>query len=59
MSIDDLLERAAEIKGELVAFAQGPRFARRMDVVLFEAADDDGFPDEGTAIHAMDSFMLQ
>lgn len=59
MSIDQLLERAAELKNELVAFAQGPRFARRMDVVLFEAADDDGFLDEGTAIHAMDSFMLQ
>jgi hypothetical protein len=59
MPIDDLLERAAELKGELVAFAQGPRFARRMDVALFEAADDDGFLDEGTAIYAMDRFMLQ
>lgn len=59
MSIDQLLERAAELKSELVAFAQGPRFARRMDVVLFEAADDEGFLDEGTAIHAMDYFMLQ
>jgi hypothetical protein len=42
-----------------VAFAQGPRFARRLDVVLFEAADDDGFLDEGTAILAMDYFTLQ
>jgi hypothetical protein len=59
MPIDDLLERAAELKRELVAFAQGPRFARRLDTVLFEAADDDGFLDEGTAILAMDYFMLQ
>jgi hypothetical protein len=59
MPIDDLLERAAELKGELVAFAQGPRFARRLDAVLFEAADDDGFLDEGTAILAMDYFLLQ
>ncbi|MFL6124003.1 hypothetical protein [Actinophytocola sp.] len=59
MSIDDLLERAAELKSELVAFGQGPRFARRLDTVLFEAADDDGFLDEGTAILAMDYFMLQ
>jgi hypothetical protein len=59
MPIEDLLERAAELKRELVAFAQGPRFARRLDGVLFEAADDDGFLDEGTAILAMDYFMLQ
>lgn len=59
MSTDQLLERAAELKGELVAFAQRPRFARRMDAALFEAADDDGFLDEGTAILAMDHFMLQ
>ena len=59
MSIDDLLERAAELKKELVAFGQGPRFARRLDAVLFEAADDDGFLDEGTAILAMDYFLLQ
>ena len=59
MSIDDLLERAAELKGELVAFAQGPRFARRLDAVLFEAAEDDGFLDEGTTIQVMDYFMLQ
>jgi hypothetical protein len=59
MSIDDLLERAAELKGELVAFGQGPRFARRLDAVLFEAADEDGFLDEGTAILAIDYFLLQ
>jgi hypothetical protein len=59
VSLDELLERAAELKGELVAFAQGPRFARRLDTALFEAADDDDFLDEGTAILAMDRFMLQ
>lgn len=59
MSIDDLLERAAELKRELVAFGQGPRFARRLDAVLFEVADEDGFLDEGTAILAMDYFLLQ
>jgi len=36
-----------------------PSFARRLDVVLFEAADDDGFLDEGAAIVAMDYFLLQ
>ncbi|MFL6122615.1 hypothetical protein [Actinophytocola sp.] len=59
ISIDDLLERAVELKSELVAFGQGPRFARRLDAVLYEAADDDGFLDEGTAILAMDYFLLQ
>ena len=59
MSVDDLLERAAELKKELVAFGQGPRFARRLDAMLFEAADEDGALDEGTAIQAMDSFILQ
>lgn len=59
MSIGDLLERAAELKKELVAFGRGPRFARRLDAVLFEAADDDGFLDEGTAILAIDYFLLQ
>jgi hypothetical protein len=59
VSIDDLLGRAAELKSELVAFGQGPRFARRLDAVLSEAADDDGFLDEGTAILAVDYFLLQ
>lgn len=34
VSIDALFGRAADLKGELVAFAQAPRFARRLDAVL-------------------------
>jgi hypothetical protein len=57
--IGGLLERAAELKGELLEFAHGPRFVRRLDAALFEAAADDGFLDEGTAILAIDRFVLQ
>jgi hypothetical protein len=59
LSIDDLLSRAADLKGELVAFAQGPRFARRLDAVLRETADRYGDLNEGTMILAIDYFALQ
>jgi hypothetical protein len=49
-SIGELLTRAADLKGELVAFAQSPRFARRLDTVLFEMADRYGYLDEGTGV---------
>jgi hypothetical protein len=58
-SIDELLARAADLKGELVAFAQSPRFARRLDTVLFDTADRYGYLDEGTAVLAVDQFALQ
>lgn len=58
-SIDDLLDRAADLKGELVEFAQGPRFARRLDALLFDAVDRQGYPDEATIVRTIDYFALQ
>jgi hypothetical protein len=58
-SIDSLIARAAELKGELVAFAQSPRFARRLDALLVDAADRRGHLDEATAVHTIDHFALQ
>jgi hypothetical protein len=57
--IDDLIDRAADLKGELVAFVQGPRFARRLEALLFDAVDHDGYVDEGRVVHAIDHFALQ
>jgi hypothetical protein len=59
-SMADLINRAADLKGELVAFAQGPRFARRLDALLFEAADSrGGYLNEATAVSVIDYFALQ
>ncbi|MFJ9760561.1 hypothetical protein [Streptomyces sp. NPDC101149] len=54
-----LVARSADLKGELVAFAQSPRFARPLDARLDEAADRLGFLDEATAIDTIDHFALQ
>ena len=58
-SIDDLIDRAADLKGELVAFAQSSRFARRLNALLVDAADRHGYLDEGTAVLTIDHFALQ
>ncbi|HEX5401398.1 MAG TPA: hypothetical protein VFX16_03755 [Pseudonocardiaceae bacterium] len=58
-SIEDLLDRAADLKGELVAFAQGTRFERRLRALLCEAADPLGYLDEAVAVRAIDHFALQ
>jgi hypothetical protein len=58
-SIDNLIARAADLKGELVAFAQSPRFARRLDALLVDAADRHGRLDEATAVQTIDHFALQ
>jgi hypothetical protein len=58
-SIDDLIDRAGDLKGELVTFAQSSRFARRLDALLFDAADHHGHLDEGTAVLTIDHFALQ
>ena len=58
-SIGDRIERAADLKGELVAFAQSSRFARRLDALLLNAADGHGRLDEGTAVLTIDRFALQ
>jgi hypothetical protein len=57
--IGDRIERAADLKGELVAFAQSSRFARRLDALLLNAADSHGRLDEGTAVLTIDRFALQ
>ncbi|MGW9030425.1 hypothetical protein ACWGQ5_41380 [Streptomyces sp. NPDC055722] len=54
-----LVARSGDLKSELVAFAQGPRFAQRLDARLDEAADRLGFLDEATAIDTIDHFVLQ
>jgi hypothetical protein len=58
-SIDDLITHAGDLKGELVAFAQGPRFARRLDALLLDATDSHGRLDEATAVPVIDHFALQ
>jgi hypothetical protein len=51
--------RSGDLKSELVAFAQSPRLARRLDARLDEAADRLGFLDEATAVLTIDHFVLQ
>lgn len=59
MPIDVLIARAADLKGELVAFARSPRFARRLGALLFAAADRHGYLDETQAVLVIDHFALQ
>lgn len=58
-TVDDLIARAADLKGELVAFAQSPQFTRRLNAQLFDAADRRGHLDEATAVLTIDHFALQ
>ncbi len=58
-SLDDLITRAAELKGELVTFAQSSRFAGRLTRLLRDAVDRHGYLDEGTAVLTIDHFALQ
>ncbi|MYT30892.1 hypothetical protein GTY73_19215, partial [Streptomyces sp. SID8354] len=57
--VERLVARSGDLKSELVAFAQSPRFARRLDARLDEAADRHGWLDEMTAIQTIDHFALQ
>ncbi|MFD9824138.1 hypothetical protein [Streptomyces violascens] len=57
--VERLVARAGDLKSELVAFAQGPRFVRRLEAWLDAAADEQGFLDEATAIAVIDHFALQ
>jgi hypothetical protein len=59
ISIEDLIARSADLKRELVAFAQSPPFARRLSALLSDAADRHGYLDEGTAVLVIDHFALQ
>ncbi|MFG2680697.1 hypothetical protein [Streptomyces sp. NPDC048392] len=58
-SLSDLIERSAELKGELVAFAQSARFDRWLTPLLLEAAGPARQLDEGEAIRITDHFILR
>src|SRR5882757_4015782 len=58
-SLTDLIERSAELKRRLVAFAQSARFDRWLTSLLLEAAGPDRQLDEGTAIRITDHFILR
>ncbi|MDH6703793.1 hypothetical protein P3T27_000474 [Kitasatospora sp. MAA19] len=54
-----LIERSSELKGELVAFAQGARFDRWLTPLLLEAAGPQRQLEEGDAIRITDNFILR
>ncbi|MFE8950602.1 hypothetical protein ACFYOH_44040, partial [Streptomyces sp. NPDC007856] len=54
-----LVARSGELKSELVAFAHSPRFARRLDARIAEAAGQLGFLDEAMAVETIDHFVVQ
>ncbi|MDF9811560.1 hypothetical protein [Streptomyces sp. SPB162] len=58
-SLTDLIERSAELKGELVAFAQSARFDRWLTPALLEAAGPERQLEEGDAIRVIDHFILR
>jgi hypothetical protein len=58
-SIENLVARGGELKGELVAFAQSPRFSKQLTARLRSAADRHGYLDENTAVLTIDHFALQ
>ncbi|MFJ3216968.1 hypothetical protein ACIPLC_13745 [Kitasatospora sp. NPDC086801] len=59
MSLRRLIERSAELKGELVAFARSDRFDRWLTPVLLEAAGPERRLDEGEAVRIIDHFILR
>lgn len=58
-SVERLVARSGDLKGELVEFAQSPRFARQLGARLDDAADRHGYLDEATAVLVIDHFALQ
>ncbi|MDX3852990.1 hypothetical protein [Streptomyces sp. AK02-01A] len=58
-SLTGLIERAAELKRELVAFARSARFDRWLTPLLLEAAGPERQLDEGAAIRITDHFILR
>lgn len=58
-SLTDRIERSAELKGQLVAFAQSARFDRWLTPLLLEAAGPERQLDEGEAIRITDHFILR
>ncbi|MFF9346544.1 hypothetical protein [Streptomyces sp. NPDC014734] len=57
-SLNDLIERSAELKGRLVTFAQSVRFDQWLTPLLLEAAGPERQLDEGEAIRITDHFIL-
>jgi hypothetical protein len=57
--IENLINRSADLKRDLVAFAKGPRFSKHLTARLRSAADHDGSIDEATAVFVIDHFALQ
>ncbi|WP_327343305.1 hypothetical protein [Streptomyces europaeiscabiei] len=58
-SLTDLIERSAELKGQLVTFGQSARFDRWLTPLLLEAAGPERRLDEGEAIRIIDHFILR
>ncbi|MFJ8075345.1 hypothetical protein ACIQ7Q_15775 [Streptomyces sp. NPDC096176] len=58
-SLTDLIERSAELKGQLVAFGQSTRFDRWLTPLLLEAAGPERQLDEGEATRVIDHFILR
>jgi hypothetical protein len=58
LPLEDLLELGAELKGELIKFVQGPRYAKQLDRLMIEEAEFYGSLDEATMITIIDEFML-
>jgi hypothetical protein len=59
LPLRDLIERSAELKGELVAFAQSAHFDRWLTPLLLEAAGPERRLDEAEAIRITDHFILR
>ncbi|MFI9360031.1 hypothetical protein ACIG5E_03045 [Kitasatospora sp. NPDC053057] len=58
-SLRGLIERCAELKGELVEFGQGARFDRWLTPLLLEAAGPERQLEESAAIRIIDNFILR
>ncbi|MFB7913734.1 hypothetical protein [Streptomyces sp. NPDC056061] len=58
-SLADLIERSAELKGELVTFAQSARFDKWLTPLLLEAAGPARQLEEGEAVRITDHFILR
>ncbi|HXL18967.1 MAG TPA: hypothetical protein VN961_15750, partial [Streptosporangiaceae bacterium] len=54
-----LIERSADLKRDLVQFAQGPRFERALTAGLLEVAGPERELDEAETIGVIDRFALQ
>jgi len=59
MAVDTLLDRAGELKGQLLEFSQQPRYARAFREMLADQHDDAEGWDEGHLMLLCDSFLLE